>query len=122
ITVTGSTSDASGPLAGVTILIKNTTTGTSSDFDGLYSITAKPNDTLVFSYLGYKTQEIPIQRRNQINTVLQPDTQNLNEVVINAGYYTVTDRERTGSIARITAKDIEKQPISNPLAAMQGRM
>lgn len=122
ITVTGSTSDASGPLAGVTILIKNTTTGTSSDFDGLYSITAKPNDTLVFSYLGYKTQEVPIQGRNQINTVLQPDTQNLNEVVINAGYYTVTDRERTGSIARITAKDIETQPVTNVLATMQGRM
>ncbi len=122
ITITGSTSDASGPLAGVTIQVKNTTTGTSSDFDGLYSITAKHNDTLVFSYLGYKTQEVAILGRNQINSVLQPDTQNLNEVVINAGYYNTTDRTKTGSIARITAKDIEKQPINNPLEALQGRM
>src|SRR5690606_23080910 len=60
--------------------------------------------------------------RTSINVQLKEDATALGEVVINAGYYNTTQRERTGSISRITAEDIEKQPVSNPLAAMQGRM
>lgn len=97
-------------------------TGTVSDFDGRYSITAKATDTLEISYLGYTTVTVPIQNRTTINIVLQEDPTSLGEVQINAGYYTTTDREKTGSIARITANEIEGQPIVNPIQALQGRM
>ena len=120
--VTGKVTDGHLAISGATVLIKNTNKGVVSDFDGRYTITAKPTDTLQISYLGYTTLTIPVQSRATINVTLQEDATALGEVQINAGYYTTTDRERTGSIARITAEDIEKQPISNPLAAMQGRV
>nr|WP_325582974.1 SusC/RagA family TonB-linked outer membrane protein [Gelidibacter sp.] len=120
--VTGRVTDGNLPISGASIIIKNTMTGTVSDFDGRYSITAKATDTLEVSYLGYSTVTVPVQGRKAIDVTLQEDATALSEVRINAGYYSVKDRERTGSIARITSKDIEKQPISNPLAAMQGRM
>ncbi|MBA6152704.1 SusC/RagA family TonB-linked outer membrane protein [Gelidibacter gilvus] len=122
ILVTGKVTDGNLPISGANVLIKNTNSGVVTDFDGRYSITAKATDTLQISYLGYTTVTIPIQSRPTINITLQEDATALGEVQINAGYYTTTDREKTGSIARITAKEIEKQPVSNPLAAMQGRM
>lgn len=109
-------------MAGVNIIIKNTAKGTQSDLDGQYTIIAHPSDTLLFTYIGFKSQEIAVGNRNIINVIMEPDATALDQVVINAGYYKVSDKEKTGSISRITAKDIEKQPVNNPLAAMQGRM
>ncbi|SDX32060.1 TonB-linked outer membrane protein, SusC/RagA family [Aequorivita viscosa] len=109
-------------MAGVNILIKNSTKGTQSDLDGQYTIIAHPSDTLVFTYMGFKSQEIAVESQTIINVVMQPDATALDQVVINAGYYKVSDKEKTGSIARITAVEIENQPVSNPLAALQGRM
>ena len=120
--VSGQVTDGNLPISGASIIIKNTTIGAVSDFDGRYSITAKPTDTLQISYLGYTTLTIPIQNRSTINITLQEDATALGEVQINAGYYTTTDRERTGSISRITAKDIELQTVNNPLEALQGRV
>src|SRR5699024_691918 len=80
------------------------------------------NDTLVFSYMGYNTVTKPVNGRTNIDMQMQKNANALKEVVINAGYYNTTKRESTGSISRITAEEIEKQPINNPLAAMQGRM
>ncbi|RXJ45683.1 SusC/RagA family TonB-linked outer membrane protein [Gelidibacter gilvus] len=120
--VSGQVTDGHLPISGATVLIKSTTKGVVSDFDGRYSITAKPTDTLQISYLGYTTLTIPIQNRSTINVILKEDATALGEVQINAGYYSTTDREKTGSIARITAKDIELQPVNNPLGAMQGYM
>ncbi|TDS52423.1 SusC/RagA family TonB-linked outer membrane protein [Myroides indicus] len=122
IQLKGVVSDNSDILPGVSVTIKGTTQGTLTDVNGVYNLIAKGNDTLVFSYIGYKTAEIPVNNRQTINITLQEDTTLLNEVVINAGYYNVKDRERTGSIARVTAKDIEFQPVVNPLQAIQGRM
>src|SRR5690606_7771772 len=83
---------------------------------------AQPGELLGFSYLGYQTQEVAITE-NTINIFMEPDATMLAEVEINAGYYTVKDRERTGSIARVTAKDMEsQQAMTNVLGAMQGRM
>src|SRR5690606_10713360 len=118
--VTGLVTDGSGALRGVNVTLTDSPTATLTDKNGYYALKAQPGQVLVFSYLGYQSQEIAITA-NSINIVLEPDATMLAEVEINAGYYTVKDRERTGSIARITAKDIEKQPVSNPLAAMQGR-
>lgn len=123
IEVKGVIKDSNGlPLAGVTIIVKGTNRGTTSDFDGNYVISANSDDILIISHLGYTTLTIPIQNRSTINVTLQEDATALGEVQINAGYYTTTDREKTGSISRITAKEIEKQPVNNPLGAMQGYM
>lgn len=122
ILVSGKVTDGNLPISGANVLIKNTKTGVVTDFDGRYNITAKPTDTLQISYLGYATLTIPVQNRTSIDIILLEDATALGEVQINAGYYTTTDREKTGSIARITAKDLELQPVNNPLEALQGRM
>ncbi|KVV16221.1 TonB-linked outer membrane protein, SusC/RagA family [Flavobacterium sp. TAB 87] len=72
--------------------------------------------------MGFKTAYIPVDHRKSIAIVLQYDTTTLKEVRVNAGYYSVKESERTGNIARITAQDIENQPVTNVLATMQGRM
>ncbi|MFV8326860.1 SusC/RagA family TonB-linked outer membrane protein [Flavobacterium sp. ZS1P14] len=120
--ISGTITDGTNPLPGVTISIKGKPTATISDFNGHYSIVASPDDTLVFSFMGFKTEIVPIHGQKIINIQLQEDVTSLQEVRVNAGYYSVKESERTGSIAKITAKDIEKQPVNNPLAAMQGRM
>ncbi|KXO01105.1 TonB-dependent receptor [Aequorivita aquimaris] len=121
-TISGIITDGDGPLGGVNVLVKNSARGSISDLEGRYSVTAAANDTLVFTYVGYKLQEVAVGSNNIMNVVMEVDAQALDAVVINAGYYKVSDREKTGSIARITAAQIENQPVSNPLAAMQGRM
>ncbi|UKM65132.1 SusC/RagA family TonB-linked outer membrane protein [Flavobacteriaceae bacterium GSB9] len=84
-TISGTVSDGSGlPLPGATVLIKGTTTGTSSDFDGNYSIKASQGSVLVFSFVGYTTKEIPVGASNTINVVLQEDAQALEEVIVTA--------------------------------------
>lgn len=121
--ISGSVTNTSGePLMGVTVLIKNRQYGTTTNANGTYSINATPRDTLVISFIGYKTQEIALKGRPNVDIILEEDIAALNEVEINAGYYNITERERTGNISRVTAEEIENQPVSNPLAAMQGRM
>jgi TonB-linked SusC/RagA family outer membrane protein len=121
--IRGTVTDGVNPLAGVTVSIKGKATSSIiSDFNGQYTLTASPDDTLVFSFMGFKTVTEPINGRKTINVALQEDATQLQEVQINAGYYSVKEKERTGSIARITAKDIETQPVTNVLATMQGRM
>jgi TonB-linked SusC/RagA family outer membrane protein len=84
-TISGSVSDNSGlPLPGVNIIVKNTTNGAQSDFDGNYSITAKAGDVLVFSYVGLKTQEATIGASNTLNVTMIEDASVLDEVVITA--------------------------------------
>lgn len=120
-TVSGTVSDAAGPLPGVTISVKGSATTTITDDKGVYTIAATIGDTLVFSFLGFRDAEYVVTSKS-LDVVLQEDVAQLQEVVINAGYYRVKDKERTGSISRITSKDIENQPVSNVLATMQGRM
>ncbi len=82
-----------------------------------------PADAMLsFSFIGYKTQEVRVEGRTQIDIQLQEDVTTIAEVIINAGYYSVKDRERTGSIVKITAKEIGSQPVTNPLEALQGRI
>ncbi|TDS56524.1 SusC/RagA family TonB-linked outer membrane protein [Myroides indicus] len=121
IRVTGTVKDAEAPLPGVTVWEKDTNNGTLTDENGKYSLQFIPGSIVTFSFIGYKTQT-HIVSGTTLNITLQPDETVLDEVVINAGYYSVKDRERTGSIARVTAKDIEFQPVINPLQAIQGRM
>ncbi|MDM1530750.1 SusC/RagA family TonB-linked outer membrane protein [Myroides odoratimimus] len=121
-TISGTVSDNSGVLIGAIVQIKGTDVVTTTDHSGKYSLNASNGDLLVISYIGYKTKEIVVTASSVYNINLLQDEDVLSEVVINAGYYSVKDREKTGSIARVTAKDIELQPVINPLQAIQGRM
>nr|WP_317039121.1 SusC/RagA family TonB-linked outer membrane protein [Flavobacterium sp. Root935] len=121
--VQGTVSDGTSPLPGVTITLKSNKISTViSDYNGQYSIEASPTDTLIVSFIGFKTKIIPVNNRSKIDIDLDYDTTTLQEVRVNAGYYSVKESDRTGSIARITSKDIETQPVTNVLATMQGRM
>ncbi len=122
-TISGTVTDTSGnPLAGVNIVVESKHIGTISELDGSFTIQASPGDVLIFSMVGFKTLSVPISGRDEIVVSLEEDVTQLGEVVLNAGYYTVTERERTGNISKVVASEIEKQPVSNPLAALQGRM
>jgi TonB-linked SusC/RagA family outer membrane protein len=121
--VQGNVTDGTNPLPGVTIAVKSKkNNAVISDYNGQFSLTCSPNDTLVVSYIGFKTDLVPIKGRSVVNILLSYDTTTLQEVRVNAGYYSVKESERTGSITRITSKDIENQPVTNVLATMQGRM
>ena len=121
--VQGTVTDGTNPLPGVTIAIKNKkNNAVISDYSGQFSLTSSPYDTLVVSYIGFKTALVPIQGRSIVNIILSYDSTTLQEVKVNAGYYSVKENDRTGSIVKVIAKDIEKQPIINPIAAIQGRM
>ncbi|MCD0474052.1 SusC/RagA family TonB-linked outer membrane protein [Flavobacterium sp. EDS] len=121
--VKGIITDGTNPLPGVTIALKGkSNSGTISDYNGQYNIAAAVSDTLIVSFVGFKTVLVPIKGRQTINISLEYDTMTLQEVQVNAGYYTVKESKRTGSISRITAKDIETQPVTNVLATLQGRM
>jgi len=110
------------PIPGVNITFKNKPGGTTTNFDGEYELNAQAQDSLVFAYLGYQTQTIAVANQTQINITLQEEENSLGDLVINAGYYTTTERERTGNIAKVTAEEIELQPLVSPLEALQGRM
>ncbi|RYJ44286.1 SusC/RagA family TonB-linked outer membrane protein [Flavobacterium beibuense] len=119
--VHGTVTDASGPLPGVIIAVKGKNIAVNSDTNGNYTIAASAGDTLIFSFIGFKRVEKTVSS-GAINVVMEPESSGLEEVVINTGYYTVKDKQRTGSISRITSKDIGDQPVTNVLATMQGRM
>ncbi|WP_268225211.1 SusC/RagA family TonB-linked outer membrane protein [Sinomicrobium oceani] len=121
-TVTGTVTDAQGPMPGVSIYIKDSDRGTFSDVNGNYQISASTTDVLVFSYIGYRTQERVVGYLARINVELQEDITELNEVVLNAGYYTTTEKVRTGNIIKVTSKEVELQPLVSPLQALQGRV
>ncbi len=120
--ITGIVFDSNGPLPGVTVAVKNGSATAITDINGRYSINALPTDIMIFTFVGFKTVEVAVNGQLQLNVNMHEDLTVLQEVTVNAGYYTVKDRERTGSIATIKATDIEKQPVANVIATMQGRM
>lgn len=122
-TISGTVTDASGePLAGANIVVESTNIGTMSGFDGSFTIQASGTDMLVFSMIGFKSLSVPIGGREEVLVSMEEDVTLLGEVVLNAGYYSVSEKERTGNIAVVKAEAMEKQPVGNPLAAIQGRM
>ena len=121
--VRGLVSDQTGmPLPGVTVIVKGKNRGTTTNIDGEYSIAIEQGDVLVFSFIGFKTHEEPVKGRREIMVAMEDDISSLGEVQINAGYYSTTKRESTGNISRVTAKEIELQPVISPIDALQGRM
>jgi len=120
--ITGTVRDANGVLPGVTITVKGKAITAISDSKGQFSVAAEVGDVLVFSFIGYKEVEVIVGSSSTVNVTMMEDATTLKEVTINAGYYIVKEKERTGSIAKITSKDIDKQPVANVLATLQGRM
>ena len=110
------------PAIGVSVLLKGTTTGTVTGIDGDYTLKDVPsNGTLVFSYVGMRTVEVPINDRTVINVTLEDDTQALDEVVV-IGYGTSKAKDLTAPIAVVKAEDIVKHATSSPMQALQGRV
>ena len=122
-TVAGTVRDETGaPLSGASIIEKGTTNGTQADFDGNFSILlSDENAVLVISYIGYGTQEIPLNGRTVINVALKPSTSELDEVVV-VGYGTQKKSDLTGSIAIIDAEKMEERVSLNPLDNLQGKV
>jgi TonB-linked SusC/RagA family outer membrane protein len=123
IEVKGKVTDKEGrPLTGVNVIIKGTVKGATTDAEGKYSIKAPDNATLVFSFLGFVKKEIPVGGKAEINVTMIEEIAELKEVTVNAGYYTVKEKERTGSISKISAGEIAKQPVQNVLSALQANV
>ena len=119
--ISGKVTDVEGaPLPGASVLVKGTSIGVITDADGNYRLSA-PDDatTLVFSYVGYERLEVAIGGRVVVDVSLMLDVTTLGEIVVSTGYWDSDKRESTGNIAKISAEEIEKQPISNPLQALQ---
>ncbi|MGI0107324.1 SusC/RagA family TonB-linked outer membrane protein [Salinimicrobium sp. WS361] len=119
--ITGTVVDGDGiPLPGANVIIKGTTTGTLTDFDGKFAIEAAPGDVLVFSYIGYETIETVVDDQQDLAITLAPDTASLDEVVV-VGYGTQKRSVVTGAISSVNASDLESMPINTVGEALQGR-
>lgn len=120
--VTGTVTDQAdaSPIPGVNILIKGTTTGVSTDFDGVYSIEVNQGDILVFSYLGYVTQEIIYSGQSPLNVMLIGDVALLDEIVV-IGYGSVKKEDLTGSVDVISSKDFNQGPIVSTDQLLTGK-
>ncbi len=122
-TISGTVSDQSGlPLPGVNIIVKGTTNGTQTDFDGNYSIRATVGQILSFTYVGLKTVEQTIGASNTINVTMEEDAQALEEVVIVGYGIRETETQKAGSYTRITASEIVSVPTASFDQALQGRV
>lgn len=123
LTITGTITDAETGegLPGANILIKGTSRGTVTDFDGKYSIEAEPGEVLVFSYTGYSTQEVTVGSQSVIDIALAGDAEMLGEVVV-TGYVTQRKRDVTGAIATLDSDKIGKLPVASSVQAMQGQV
>lgn len=120
--VTGIVSDANGmPIPGVTVQEKGTSNGTVTDFDGgfSFSVSDENNTILVFSFLGYRAQEIPIASQSEFEVIMEEDLESLDEVVV-VGYGTQRKANLTGSVSAVSGEDIAQRPVMRASAALQG--
>ena len=120
-TVTGTVSDQMGPLPGASVLIKGTTSGTQTDFDGNYTLdNVDDNATLVFSYIGFRTVEIPVNGQSTIDVTLEEDASKLDEVVV-TGYGTQTKKDLTGAVSVVDTEELLAIPATTFSQQLQGR-
>lgn len=120
-TVTGTVSDNMGPMPGVNVLVKGTTNGVVTDFDGEFTIDDVSNDdTLVFSYIGFVSQEVPVGTQTEINITLSEDTQALDEVVV-VGYGTQKKSNVIGSVTSVEVEEATNVPTTNVSEMLRGR-
>ena len=120
-TISGKVSDGSGPLPGVSVVIKGSTIGTETDFDGKYSIKASSGDILIFRYIGYLSINATIGSSSIINVSMKEDANILDEVVI-IGYGTTTKQSFTGAAATVSSENIDAKAVSNVAQALIGEV
>jgi len=120
--VKGKVTDSSGaPLPGVTVVVKGTTTGTITDTDGYFNLTQVPGDaTLIFSFVGMRSQETLVSGKNNINVIMEEETVGIEEVVA-IGYGVTTKKDLTGSVATVKGDQFQNVPTSRVDQIMQGR-
>jgi len=119
VTINGIVTDGNMPLPGASVLVKGTSNGTVTDFDGNYEISASSNAILVFSYLGYVTNEVPVQNRTSIDIALEENLSQLDEVVV-VGYGTQKKKEVTGAVVQVKSDIISRAPVSDIGESLQG--
>lgn len=122
IQVKGTVLDGSGmTVIGASVLEKGTTNGVITDIDGNFTLNVSPTGTLVISYVGFKTQEIPINNQTSFNVTLAEDTEILDEVVV-IGYGTMKKSDMTGAISSVDTDELIKRTTTNPAEALQGKV
>ena len=120
--VSGTVSDASGPLPGASVLVKGTTKGAQTDFDGKFTIkNVGSNAVLVFSYIGLKTQEVNVAGRSNVNVTLKEDSAELKEVVV-IGYGSVKKKDATGAVDQLSSKSFDNVGAPNPADLLRGKV
>lgn len=120
--VSGTVSDASGPLPGASVLVKGTTKGAQTDFDGKFTIkNVGSNAVLVFSYIGLKTQEVNVAGRSNVNVTLKEDSAELKEVVV-IGYGSVKKKDATGAVDQLSAKSFDNVGAPSPADLLRGKV
>ena len=121
-TIKGTVVDVTGePLIGVNVAVKGTTIGIITDIDGNYTLEVPSKSTIVFSYIGYQAQEVPVGNQSTINVTLKEDAQKLEEVVV-VGYGTQKKVTVTGSVASVSGEELKASPTTNLSNGMVGRM
>ncbi|SNS08653.1 SusC/RagA family TonB-linked outer membrane protein [Dokdonia pacifica] len=121
-TITGTVTEELGPLPGVNILVKGTQNGTTTDFDGNYTLSNVADDAIiVFSYTGFTTKEVPVNGQTTIDIVMQIDAAALDEVIV-VGFGSQSKRDVTGAISQIKTEDIAQVVTANPTSALQGKL
>jgi len=120
--ITGKVVDTMGELPGVSVVVKGTTNGTTTDLEGKFTLqNVKTSDVLQFSFIGYKTQEVKIGSQKNINIILEEDAQALDEVVV-VGYQEVRKKDLTGSVSKVNMDDLLKTPSASFDQTLGGRI
>ena len=122
LTVSGVVTSAADqlPLIGVSVQVKGTSNGAITDLDGNYTVTVQPGQTLVFSYIGFVTQEVEITNQRTLNIVMNEDSETLEEVVV-VGYGVQKKKLVTGATVQVKGETLAKMNTNSPLQAMQGQ-
>ena len=123
VTVSGTVTDNEGgeALPGVTVLEKGTTNGTPTDVDGKYTINVEANSTILFSFVGFTTQEVQINGRSQLDVVLVTDVTALDEIIV-VGYSTQNRQDLTGAVSSVNVENIQKLPGADVSSLLQGQI
>ena len=123
VTVKGIVKDVAGePIIGANVTVKGTTNGTITDIDGNYSLSGvNPSSVLVFSFIGYKNQEINCEGKREINVTLEEDFQTLEEVVV-VGYGSLSKKELSSSIVQVDKNKFQQGAMNNPMELLTGKV
>lgn len=118
----GKITDSKGePIIGANVIVKGSTNGTITDFDGMFNLSVPANAVIVIKYIGYKQQEISVKGRSTINVVLKEDNEILDEVVV-VGYGTKQKKSLTASVETVSTKEMQSMPVGNASNAFAGRV